>query len=81
MNREARRLRREQEQLQGLKATVRQTTAEAKILRGALAGFYDQMDLIKEQESRIIDLRVALRTVGRCEEARNWRPSLPSVPC
>ncbi len=83
LNREARRLRREQEQLQSLKATLRQTTAEAKILRGALAGFYDQMDLIKEQQSHIIGLRVALRTSAikneKLEAELAERPLLSAV--
>ena len=62
LNREARRLRREQERLQDLKATVRRITAEARVLRGALAGFYDQMDLIDSLKNRIWHLEVGLRT-------------------
>ena len=62
LNREARRLRREQEQLQELKATVRWLSFETKLQRGELAGYHDQMDLIKAQESRISGLHVALRT-------------------
>ena len=62
LNREASRLRRDQEGLQDLKATVRRLTFETKLQRGELAGYHNQMDLIKEQESRIIDLHVAVRT-------------------
>ena len=62
LNREARRLRREQEQLQDLKATVRRMTAEAKLLRGELAGYHDQMAFIDSQSWRIFHLERALRT-------------------
>ena len=62
LNREARRLRRDQEQLQDLKARVRWLTFETKLQRGELAGYYDQMDLIKKQENRIFHLHVAVRT-------------------
>ena len=62
LNREARRLRREQEQLQDLKARVRWLTFETGLQRGELAGYHDQMDLIREQESRILHLNVAVRT-------------------
>ena len=62
LKRENRRLRRDQERLQDLKTTVRRMTVEARILRGALAGFYDQMDLIDSLKNRVWHLEVALRT-------------------
>ena len=46
LNRENGRLRRELEPLQGLKKAVRRLSGEAKLLRGELAGYHDQMDLI-----------------------------------
>ena len=61
LSREARRLHREQGQLQDLKATVRRMTAEAKLLRGELAGYHDQMALIESQSWRIFHLERALR--------------------
>ena len=61
LNRENRRLRRELQPLQDLKATVRRLSREVKVYRGALAGFYDQMDLIASLKSRVWDLEVALR--------------------
>ena len=60
LNREARRLRREQERLQDLKTTVRRMTAEAKLLRGALAGYHDQMDVIAGLRTRVLNLEIAL---------------------
>ena len=83
LNREARRLRRDQEGLQDLKATVRRLTFETKIQRGELAGYHDQMDLIKAQESRIVGLRVALRTSAikneKLEAELAERPLLSAV--
>ena len=61
LNREARRLRREQGRLQDLKATVRWMTVEAKILRGELAGYHDQMHLIAVLRRRVGNLEIALR--------------------
>ncbi len=61
LNREARRLRREHERLQDLKATVRRLTFETKLQRGALAGYYDQMDVIAGLRTRVFNLEVALR--------------------
>ena len=83
LNREARRLRREQEQLQELKATVRWLSFETKLQRGELAGYHDQMDLIKAQESRISGLHVALRTSAikneKLEAELAERPLLSAV--
>ena len=83
LNREARRLRRDREGLQDLKATVRRLTGEARILRGGLAGYRDQTALIEEQELRIIDLRVALKRSanerGRLEAELAERPLLSAV--
>ena len=61
LNREARRLRREHERLQDLKATVRRLTFETKLQRGALAGYYDQMDVIAGLRTRVFNLEIALR--------------------
>ena len=83
LNREAHRLRREQEQLQELKATVRWLSFETKLQRGELAGYHDQMDLIKAQESRISGLHVALRTSAikneKLEAELAERPLLSAV--
>ena len=83
LNREACRLRRDQEGLQDLKATVRRLTFETKLQRGELAGYHDQMDLIKAQESRIVGLRVALRTSAikneKLEAELAERPLLSAV--
>ena len=59
LNREARRLRREQERLQDLKATVRWKTVEAGLLRGELAGYHDQTDLIAGLRTRVLNLEIA----------------------
>ena len=61
LNREKGRLRRELERLQGLKATVRRLSREAKLLRGALVGYHDQMDVIHSLTRRIDYLQIALR--------------------
>ena len=61
LNRENGPLRRKLERLQGLKATVRRLSREAKLLRGALAGYHDQMDLIDSLTRRIDYLQLALR--------------------
>ncbi len=83
LNRENRRLRREQERLQDLKATVRRLTFETKLQRGELAGYHDQMDLIKAQQSRIIRLQVAVRTSAikneKLEAELAERPLLSAV--
>ena len=83
LNREACRLRRDQEGLQDLKATVRRLIFETKLQRGELAGYHDQMDLIKAQESRIVGLRVALRTSAikneKLEAELAERPLLSAV--
>ena len=83
LEREACRLRREQEQLQDLKKTVRSLTDEAGILRGELAGYHDQMDLIEEQTWRIFHLRRALRTSAdkneKLEAKLAERPLLSAV--
>ena len=60
LNRENGRLRRELEWSQGLKATVRRLTDEAGLLRGELAGYHDQMDIIAEQSREAFHLRMAL---------------------
>ena len=62
LNRENHRLRREQEQWPDLKKTARRLTAEVGILRQCVAAFGDQKALIEAQESRIMGLRMALRT-------------------
>ena len=59
-NRENGRLRRELEWSQGLEATVRRLTDEARLLRGELAGYHDQMDIIDAQSSEAFHLRMAL---------------------
>ena len=83
LNREACRLRRDQEGLQDLKATVRRLTFETRLQRGELAGYHDQMDLIKAQESRIVGLRMALRTSAikneKLEAELAERPLLSAV--
>ena len=61
LKRENRRLRRDQERLQDLKAIVRRLSREAKLLRGALVGYHDQMDLIHSLTRRIDYLQLALR--------------------
>ena len=48
--------------MQDLKARVGRLTFETGLQRGELAGYHDQMDLIKEQENRIFHLAVAVRT-------------------
>ena len=82
-DRENGRLRRELEWSQGLKATVRRLSDEAKLLRGALAGFYDQMDIIDGQSRRLTDLRIALSTSAfkneRLEAELAERPLLPTA--
>ena len=82
-DRENGRLRRELEWSQGLKATVRRLSDEAKMLRGALAGFYDQMDIIDVQSRRLTDLRIALSTSAfkneRLEAELAERPLLPTA--
>ena len=81
--RENRRLRREQEQVQELKATVRRLTFETKLQRGELAGYHDQLALIKAQESLIIRLQVAVRTSAikneKLEAELAERPLLSAV--
>ena len=62
LNRENHRLRREQEQWPDLKKTARRLTAEVGTLRQCVAAFGDQKALIEAQESRIMGLRMALRT-------------------
>ncbi len=62
LNRENHRLRREQEQWPDLKKTARRLTAEVGSLRQCVAVFGDQKALIEAQESRIMGLRMALRT-------------------
>ena len=59
-NRENGRLRRELECSQGLKATVRRLTDEARLLRGEQAGYHDQMDIIAKQSREAFHLRMAL---------------------
>ena len=59
-NRENGRLRRELERLQGLEEKVRRQSDEARLLRGELAGYYDQMDLIAAQSREAFHLRMAL---------------------
>ena len=61
LNRENARLRRELEPLGGLKATVRRLSGEAKLLRGELAGYHNQMDLIALLRRRVDYLAIALR--------------------
>ena len=62
LSRENQRLRRELEPLPDLKKTARRLTAEVRILRQCVAVFGDQKALIEAQESRIMGLRMALRT-------------------
>ena len=83
LNRENGRLGRELERLQGLKATVRWLSGEAKLLRGELAGYHDQMDLIALLTRRVDDLRIALRKSAIEKEGLEAelaeRPLLPAV--
>ena len=59
-NRENGRLQRELEWLQNLRVTARRLSDEANLLRGELAGYRDQRDLIDSQWRQIDDLRDAL---------------------
>ena len=82
LNREARRLRREHERLQDLKATVRRLTFETKLQRGALAGYYDQMDVIAGLRTRVFNLEVALRESAAKEGLKgelNGRPLVSAL--
>ena len=83
LNRENGRLGRELEPLQGVKATVRRLSGEAKLLRGELAGYHDQMDLIALLTRRVDDLRIALRKSAIEKEGLEAelaeRPLLPAV--
>ena len=60
LSRENARLRRELKRSQGLKATIRRLSDEAKLLRGELAGYHDQMDIIAAQSREAFHLRMAL---------------------
>ena len=83
LNRENGRLRRELEPLQGVKKTVRRLSGEAKLLRGELAGYHDQMDLIALLTRRVDDLAIALRKSALEKEGLEAeladRPLLPAV--
>ena len=83
LNRENGRLGRELEPLQGLKKTVRRLSDEAKLLRGELAGYHDQMDLIALLTRRVNYLAIALRKSAIEKEGLEAelaeRPLLPAV--
>ena len=83
LNRENGRLGRELEPLQGLKKTVRRLSGEAKLLRGELAGYHDQMDLIALLTRRVDYLAIALRKSALEKEGLEAelaeRPLLPAV--
>ena len=83
LTRENGRLRRELEHMQGFKETVRRLSAETVLLRGELAGYHDQMDVLDLQSRRIDDLRIALRKAAtekeRLEAELADRPLLPAV--
>ena len=83
LNRENGRLCRDLERLQGLKATVRWLSDEAILLRGELAGYHDQMDLIALLTRRVDDLRIALRKSAIEKEGLEaelaGRPLLPAA--
>ena len=83
LKRENRRLRHELEPVQDLKATVRRLSRQLKVHSGALAGFYDQMDTIEALSSRVSALRMSLfraEDEKRCLEARlAERPFLPAA--
>ena len=83
LNRENGRLRRELEPLQGLKKAVRRLSGEAKLLRGELAGYHDQMDLIALLTRRVDYLAIALRKSAIEKEGVEAeladRPLLPAV--
>ena len=83
LNRKNGRLCRELERLQGLKATVRWLSDEAILLRGELAGYHDQMDLIALLTRRVDDLRIALRKSAIEKEGLEaelaGRPLLPAA--
>ena len=59
-DRENARLRREMEWLQSLRVTARRLSDEVERLRGELAGYHDQRDIIDSQWRQIDDLRDAL---------------------
>ena len=83
LNRENGRLRRELEPLQGLKKTVRRLSGEAKLLRGELAGYHDQMGLIALLTRRVDYLAIALSKSAIEKEGLEAeladRPLLPAV--
>ena len=79
LNREARRLRREQERLQDLKTTVRWKTVEVGLLRGELAGYHDQMDVIAGLRTRILNLEIALRESAAREGLKGELDGRPLV--
>ena len=79
LSRETRRLRREQEQLQDLKATVRRLTFETKLQRGELAGYHDQMDLIAGLRRRVGNLEIALRESAAKEGLKGELDGRPLV--
>ena len=83
LNRENGRLRRELEPLQGVKKTVRRLSDQAKLLRGELAGYHDQMDLIALLTRRVDYLTIALRKSAIEKEGLEAeladRPLLPAV--
>ena len=83
LNRENARLRRELEPLRGLKATVRRLSGEARLLRGELAGYHNQMDLIALLRRRVDYLAIALRKSAIEKEGLEAqlaeRPLLPAV--
>ena len=83
LSRENGRLLRELEPLQGFKATVRRLSDEAILLRGELAGYHDQMDLIALLTRRVGDLRIALRKSAVEKEGLEAelgdRPLLPAA--
>ena len=68
-NRENGRLRRELDWSQGLKTTVRRLSDEAKLLRGELAGYHDQMDIIDARSREAFHLRMALTKSTMQKEA------------
>ena len=71
LNRENGRLRREQERLQDLRATVRRLRREGRLLREALEGYLDQMELVSSLTSRIDYLQLSLRkSASQREELR-----------
>ena len=83
LNRENGRLRRELEPLQGLKKTVRRLSGEARLLRGELAGYHDQMGLIALLTRRVDYLAIALSKSAIEKEGLEAeladRPLLPAV--